>query len=219
MVDQTVIQSIHQSLLAHFGTPKWETRPAVDELILTILSQNTNDKNRDVAYSALRQALPAWRLVHRAPTTEVIAAIRPAGLAEQKAPRIQKVLSIIHQQFGEYDLSALKKMPKEAVRQWLLALDGVGPKTAAIVMLFSLGFPAFPVDTHIYRVSGRLGLRAPDLSVEKTHQFLESLIPEELFGSLHLNLIYLGRQICQARKPLCAQCPVSDYCQYVKADK
>lgn len=148
-------------------------------------------------------------------TTDVIEAIRTAGLANQKGPRIQKALQAIadHTQ-GQLNLAFLKDMPKTEAREWLTAVNGVGPKTAAIVLLFSLGIPAFPVDTHIYRVTGRLGLRPSKLNVEKAHAYLEDLIPDDAYYDLHLNLIRLGREVCGARKWHCYRCPVQDLCDF-----
>src|SRR5512138_3263035 len=151
---------VHRRLLEFYGELEWpDLKPPVDELVSTILSQNTHDANRDRAYQRLRQRFPTWDEVRKANPTEVIEAIQPAGLAHQKGPRIQKVLNDIVEERGSLDLSFLKDMPVEEARAWLTKFNGVGPKTAAIVLLFALGRPAFPVDTHIYRVTGRVGLR------------------------------------------------------------
>ncbi|MBN2147156.1 MAG: endonuclease III [Anaerolineales bacterium] len=208
-------QAIHQTLLAAYGSPEWrEPLPAVDELVSTILSQNTNDNNRDRAFAGLRRALPTWEMVRDAPTDAVIEAIRPAGLANQKGPRIQETLRLITAQRGSLDLSFLADLPVPEARQWLMQFKGVGPKTAAIVLLFSLGMPAFPVDTHIYRVSGRIGLRPEKMSVEDAHSHLEGLFPKDAYGPAHLNLIRLGREVCQARKANCPACPIIHLCDY-----
>jgi endonuclease-3 len=216
--------SIHMRLLSHYGSPQWyPPRPPLDELILTILSQNTNDRNRDRAYERLRERFPSWKAVRDAKRSDVIEAIRPAGLANQKGARIQTILRAISDstdqekaRHGEIDLSFLSEMAPEEVRRWLLQFKGVGPKTAAIVMQFSLGIPAFPVDTHIYRVSGRIGLRPAGLSVEQTHEYLARRLPSDTYAAAHLNLIRLGREICLARRPRCPICPVQDLCDYVK---
>lgn len=212
------VRKIRQRLIDAFGMPEWRNPlPAVDELVSTILSQNTNDVNRDAAFTQLREHFPDWASVMKADTEAVVDAIRTAGLANQKGPRIQQALKDIEQATGgELDLDFLKEMPREEARQWLLDVKGVGPKTAAIVLLFSLGVPAFPVDTHIYRVTGRIGLRPEELSVEKTHVYLEEQIPEEAFYDLHLNLIRLGREVCGARKWHCYRCPVEDLCNFDK---
>ncbi|MFW5714031.1 MAG: endonuclease III domain-containing protein [Brevefilum sp.] len=210
------IRKIRQRLIEAFGKPEWRpTLGPVTELVSTILSQNTNDTNRDAALAKLKAAFPDWEAVMHAPTEAVVKAIRTAGLANQKGPRIQGALQDIAEQTGgEINLDFLKEMEPEEAREWLLDVKGVGPKTAAIVLLFSLGIPAFPVDTHIYRVSGRIGIRPLHLSVEKTHAYLEERIPEEAFYDLHLNLIRLGRQVCGARKWHCYRCPVEDLCEF-----
>lgn len=205
-----------QDRLRHrFGTPTWHVKlPAVDELVCTILSQNTNDINRDKAFKALKERYPNWEAVRDADPAELRSVIRIAGLANQKGPNIQAALRDITEERGEIDLDWLKEKDPEEARKWLVKLRGVGPKTAAIVMVFALGMPAFPVDTHIYRVTGRIGLRPRDLDISKTHAYMEQIADPDDFGSLHLNLINLGREICQARKPKCPICPINDLCQY-----
>ena len=206
---------IHQVLLDVFGQPVWRTPlPPVDELVSTILSQNTNDLNRDRAFNSLQAKFPKWEAVRDAKTIEVVAAIRSAGLANQKGPRIQKVLRAITDERGSLDLSFLKDLPLEEARSWLTKFKGVGPKTAAIVLCFSLNRPAFPVDTHIYRVTGRIGLRPQKMTVEQAHPYLENLLPPETYYAAHLNLIRLGREICHARKPDCPRCPIRKLCKY-----
>jgi endonuclease III len=204
---------VYGRLLAAFGLPEWRTALApVDELVSTILSQNTNDRNRDIAFDRLKAAFPNWEAVRDAGPDSVIECIRPAGLANQKGPRIQKVLKEISAERGTFDLSFLKGLPVEEARAWLLHFNGVGPKTASIVLQFSLDTPAFPVDTHIYRVSGRLGLRPDGMTVEQAHPHLAALFDPSTYGPAHLNLIRLGREICHARKPDCAACPLNDIC-------
>jgi endonuclease-3 len=180
------------------------------------LSQNTNDTNRDVAFDRLKERFPTWEEVRDAPQEEVIEAVRPAGLANQKAPRMQAILRQISEERGQLDLDFLRNEDRENARAWLSRFKGVGPKTAAIVLQFSLGIPAFPVDTHVYRVSGRLGLRPQKMSVEKAHAWLESLFTPEQYGPGHLNIIRLGREICQARKPQCGECPLNGICDFYK---
>jgi endonuclease-3 len=206
---------IHQALLNAFGKPTWRNPlPAIDELVSTMLSQNTNDLNRDRAFEALRLKFPSWQAVRDAKKAEVIRAIRPAGLANQKGPRIQQVLRLITRQRGSLDLGFLADLPVDEARRWLMQFKGVGTKTAAIVLLFSLGRPAFPVDTHIYRVTGRLGLRPPKMTVEQAHAHLEGIFPASTYYAAHLNLIRLGREVCKARKPLCPHCPVRKLCDF-----
>lgn len=185
----------------------------MDELVSTVLSQNTNDLNRDRAFAALRQRFPTWEQVRDADPQEVIQAIRPAGLANQKGPRIQKLLQEISTRRDGLSLEFLADMEVEHARQWLLQFKGVGPKTAAIVLLFSLGRPAFPVDTHIYRVTGRIGLRPAKMNADQAHPHLEALFPEESYYDVHLNLIRLGREVCHPRRPECPRCPVRELCE------
>jgi endonuclease-3 len=189
-----------------------ERLPALDELVCTILSQNTNDANRDQAFRALKEAFPSWEAVRDAPGRAVIMAIRPAGLAQQKAPRIQEALRRITRERGQLELEFLRAWPAHAAWEWLRSLPGVGPKTASIVMLFSLGHAAFPVDTHIYRVTERLGLRPAGLSYEAAHVHLARLFEPENYAADHLNLIRLGRDVCQARRPKCELCPLRRMC-------
>ena len=210
---QSKAQMVVERLLAFYGVPTWRNPlPPLDELVSTILSQNTNDRNRDLAFNQLKSQFPTWEGVRDAPADEVISAIRIAGLGNQKGPRIQQVLRQITAERGELNIDFLKDLPLEEARSWLLHFNGVGRKTAAIVLQFSLGRPAFPVDTHIYRVSGRLGIRAEGLSLEQTHDFLESAISPADYYAAHLNLIRLGREICHARTPECSRCPLSDCC-------
>ena len=211
---------IHTTLLQAFGEPIWrDPLPAIDELVSTILSQNTNDVNRDRGFHALRAKLPTWEAVRDADVEDVIAAIRPAGLANQKGPRIQQVLRAITAERGSLNLDFLADMPIEEARSWLTKFNGVGPKTAAIVLCFSLNMPAFPVDTHIYRLSGRIGLRPEKMTVEQAHPHLESVFPPETYYAAHLNLIRLGREVCHARKPNCPKCPIIKLCDYKEKTK
>jgi endonuclease III len=212
---QTRAIKIHETLLEKFGEPIWRNPlPAIDELVSTILSQNTNDINRDRAFDALREKFATWEAVRDAKEADVINAIKPAGLANQKGPRIQQVLKEITKERGSLNLDFLKEMTTEDARNWLTKFNGVGPKTAAIVLCFSLDMPAFPVDTHVYRVSGRIGLRPEKMNVEQAHPHLESVFPPETYYAAHLNLIRLGREVCNARKPLCPSCPINNLCDF-----
>ncbi|HNT23721.1 MAG TPA: endonuclease III [Anaerolineales bacterium] len=206
---------VHQKLIDAYGQPTWrDPLPAIDELVSTVLSQNTNDTNRDRAFHALRKRFVSWEQVRDAEEAEVVAAIRPAGLANQKGPRIQQLLRSISAERGALDLNFLADLDVEEGRQWLMRFKGVGPKTAAIVLLFSLGKPAFPVDTHVYRVSGRLGLRPEKMNVEQAHTHLEALLPPETYYAAHLNIIRLGRETCHARRPNCLLCPLQAICDF-----
>ncbi|MGC9334335.1 MAG: endonuclease III domain-containing protein [Anaerolineae bacterium] len=208
----TIVQA---RLLETFGEPTWRRHlDPVPELVSTILSQNTNDTNRDKAFERLRDRFSSWEGVRDAEVDDIIDAIRPAGLANQKGPRIQNALRFVTEQRGELDLEFLADWPLEEAKDWLSSIKGVGPKTAAIVLLFSLGKPAFPVDTHVHRVTKRLGLIGPKVSREKAHDELEQLVPPEDYYSFHLNVIRHGREICTSRKPRCEECVLSDLCDY-----
>jgi len=217
-IDQAALaRQVYARLVDYFGEPTWRMALSpLDELVSTILSQNTNDRNRDQAYESLRARFPTWELVRDAEPDQVVAAIRSAGLANQKGPRIQTILCQITAERGSLDLDFLRQLPSDEAQAWLLRFNGVGPKTAAIVLQFSLGKPAFPVDTHIYRVSGRLALRPIGMTVEQAHLHLAGLFLPETYGTAHLNLIRLGREICQARRPNCPACPLMDICAYYK---
>lgn len=212
---RTSANAVNRRLLSAYGHAVWRSPlPPVDELVSTILSQNTNDINRDRAFEALRQQFPTWEKVRDAREVEIIEAIRSAGLANQKGPRIQAVLRQITAERGAIDLEFLRELAPEDARKRLLQFKGVGPKTAAIVMLFSLGKPAFPVDTHVFRVTGRLGLRPENIGEAAAHILLQGLFPPETFVDAHLNLIRHGRQVCLARRPRCDECILGDLCNY-----
>ena len=216
MTDLDVLaHAIRTRLLENYGQPEWRSPlPPIDELVSTILSQNTNDTNRDRAFNSLRSVFPTWEEVRDGETADVIEAIRTAGLANQKGPRIQEALKQITRERGELELDFLSDLSTDEASQWLQGIKGVGPKTAAIVLLFSMGQPAFPVDTHVYRVTGRLGLRPEKMSVEKAHTYLETLFAPETYYDFHLNLIRHGREICIARNPECSRCFMNDICGY-----
>lgn len=216
-VDSNQINLVLARLLEVYGVPTWrDPLPPIDELVSTILSQNTNDRNRDKAFYALNNKYPDWEMVRLAPVEEIVEAIRPAGLANQKGPRIKNILNEIFAERGDLDLNFLAELPLEEARQWLLKFKGVGRKTAAIVLQFSLDRPAFPVDTHIYRVTGRLGVRPDKLNLEQTHDLMEKIIDPASYYAAHLNLIRLGRETCHAQKPDCLNCPVQHLCLFYK---
>ena len=205
---------VHERLLAEYGERPWYPSDPLSTLVSAILSQNTNDVNRDRALERLRERFPGWRAVRDAPVSEVVEAIRPAGLAPTKAPRIQEALRRITVERGTLTLDFLADLPLDEARDWLLDIPGVGPKTAAIVLLFALGRPAFPVDTHVHRLASRLGLIPPRTSREKAHGLLEALVPSDIFYTLHLNLIAHGRAVCHARNPEHDRCPLQKHCDY-----
>lgn len=184
----------------------------LEELVLTVLSQHTSDVNAGRAFEGLRAAFPAWGDVVRAPTRAVADAIRSGGLADTKAPRLQAILREVHDRRGAFDLSYLADLSDDDARAELVSLPGVGPKTAAVVLSFSLGRDAMPVDTHVHRVTRRLGLVSPRASAERADRILHELVPEGLRTQLHVALIRLGREICKAPTPRCRACPLNDIC-------
>jgi endonuclease III len=205
------VRAIRDRLRELYGRP--EQRPhgePVAELVRTILSQNTNDTNRDVAYARLRERFPTWEEVRDAPLDEVEDAIRPGGLAPQKAPRIQAALGELD---DSLDLSWLKDAPREEALEFLVSLPGVGRKTAACVLIFSFGRPEIPVDTHVHRVGGRLGLFPPRASFELAHDEMRAITDPADAYELHINLIRHGRAVCRPR-PRCEDCALRRMCPY-----
>ena len=201
-------------LRAAYGAPAPRTRrPALDELVLTILSQNTSDLNCERAYARMRDRFPTWAEVRDAPESELVDALRPGGLAVQKAPRIQAVLRGL----DGLDLEWLATVPTAEAMDWLLALPGVGPKTASCVLLFSLGVPVMPVDTHINRIAGRVGLIPAGTSADAAHAILTEMVPPAQMLEAHLLLITHGRTTCTARRPRCDECVLLDLCDYGRA--
>lgn len=185
------------------------------ELIQTILSQNTSDTNTERAFASLWARFGSWEAILAAPIEEIAAAIRSGGLAQVKAPRIKAVLAAIQERHGALSLDFLAEWPVEEARAYLTALGGVGPKTAACVLLFALGKPALPVDTHVHRVSRRLGLIGPAVSAEAAHRLLEAVIPPAEMYDAHMLLIQHGRVTCKALRPRCSSCPLADVCPKV----
>jgi endonuclease-3 len=194
--------------------PPRATTDPLSELIAVVLSQHTSDVNADRAFESLRARYPDWESVRTAPTAELAAVIRNGGLAMVKAVRIRRILDQVLAARGELRLDFLADLPLEEARAFLRGLDGVGPKTAACVLLFSLNQPAMPVDTHVHRVAGRLGLIDARTSAEAAHEQLERMVPPEQVYSFHVNLIRHGRAICKAPRPRCGQCPVRALCPY-----
>jgi endonuclease III len=207
------IRAIYRRLLRFYGEllPPRKGDP-LDELILTVLSQHTSDVNADRAFDAMRASFPTWDAVARVASGRLADAIRSGGLANTKAPRIQAILEEIHDREGRYDLSGLRDASDEDVASYLMSLPGVGPKTAAVVMAFALGRDAIPVDTHVHRVTRRLGLIPSKASAEAADRLLRELVPRDLQVPLHVGLIRLGREICVARRPHCEICPLRDLC-------
>lgn len=190
------------------------TKP-LDSLMLTVLSQNTTDANSGRAFEQLTARFPTWEAVLKAPAGALADTTRSGGLAEIKSGRIKQILARIEEDRGKLDLGFLKRMPIGEVRDYLLRLPGVGRKTAAVVMLFSLGMPAFPVDTHVLRVSKRLGLIPPGATMDKAHDLFEGMVSPEIVSDLHLGLIRHGRTVCVARRTKCPECALLDLCPRV----
>jgi endonuclease-3 len=191
----------------------------ISELVGTILSQNTSDVNTARSMATLREEFPTWEDVRTAPVEEVVDAIRSGGLANRKAPRIQAVIHTVIERRGDTDLTFLADMPLDEAKQWLTSMNGVGPKTAACVLLFSLGQPAMPVDTHVGRVMNRLGVVPPRTSPEATQLVLEELIgpePDRVYA-VHVETISHGREICKALRPKCDICPLRELCDYAQS--
>ena len=207
------LRTIRDRLRDAYGRPLPRPHMApVEELILTVLSQNTNDRNRDVAYGRLVERFPSWQAIRDAPEEEVEEAIRPGGISKVKAARIQKILESIDEQ----ELAHLDEMPLGEAREWLCSLPGVGRKTAACVLLFSFGRPDIPVDTHVFRVGTRLGLFRPGASFDEAHDEILKLADAEDAYEIHVGLIRHGRRICAARNPRCDECPLLSLCPYGK---
>lgn len=206
---------VSAALRAVYGYPGWRPWLApLDELIACILSQSTNDRNSSRAFDALKERFPTWEEAMAAPVEDIIAAIKPAGLSNQKGPRIQAVLRRIQEERGELSIDFLGDLTTDEAKAWLVRFDGVGPKTAAIVLCFALNMPAFPVDTHIHRVGQRIGFLPEGISADKAHPVMEAIVPPDDYYAFHLNLIRLGREICHARKPDCAHCMLNAECDY-----
>ena len=200
-------------LEAEQGPVEWEPRfDPVSELVFTILSQHNSDVNALRAYESLRDAFGSWDRVAEADPDDIARTIWNGGLSRVKAPRIKAVLLDIRERRGSLDLGFLGELPLEEAKQWLRQLPGVGPKTAAIVLSFALGMPAMPVDTHIHRVSRRLGLIGPKVTAEQAHDLLESSVSPEQVFAFHVHLIAHGRQVCRALRPLCDRCVLSEGC-------
>lgn len=197
---------------AHGPRPWRREDDPVEELVGTILSQNTNDVNSAAAYEELTRRLRTWDEVLAAPVQQVAAAIRTGGLADQKARTIQRALARIRQDFGRISLDALAGWDPPRSMEYLTSIPGIGPKTAACVLMFAFGQAVLPVDTHIHRQAIRLGLVAPKASAVQTQQALQAACPAELVYPFHVLLITHGRRVCKAQRPDCATCVLKDLC-------
>jgi endonuclease-3 len=207
----TVILTLLQQ---RYGPRIWQPHhDPLAELVLTILSQNTSDKNSRPAFLALKTTFPDWARLLEADIADIAGPIKSGGLAVIKAGRIQSALRIIKQRHGSLNLDFLVDLPFEEAREWLLELPGVGLKTAACVLLFALGRPAMPVDTHVYRVATRLGLIPLKTSLENAHRQLEKAVPAEDIYEFHMLMIEHGRRNCSARRPDCQSCICKTLCK------
>ena len=213
------VRIITNRLETFFGEPTWQGRgKPLGSLILTILSQSTNDNNRDVAYARLKERFPDWESVMRASAADIIEAIRPAGLGNQKGQRIKDVLTWIYNTYGSFDLDFICDMEPQQVINTFTKLKGVGLKTISVVLMFTCGVDIFPVDTHVHRICQRLGLVPDNANAEKTHLLMQPQVPDGKSYSLHMNFLRLGRTICKAQKPRCFECPLADLCPSAQID-
>lgn len=209
------ISAVISRLEVRFGEEKWQPgRDPLDSLILTILSQNTSDLNRDRAYERLRQRFPTWEDVLAADVREVEEALRPGGLAQQKSQRIQEILRWVKQTQGRMSLDVICDLSVEEAIDLLTRLPGVGVKTVAVVLAFACGKDVFPVDTHVHRICRRLGFVPRNATAEKTFYLMEQIVPAGKKFSFHINLLRHGRTICKAQNPRCWDCPVFEFCEY-----
>lgn len=216
------VRAIRDRLRMVYGVPLAQPHGhPIAELVLTVLSQSTNDRNRDVAYLGLRERFPSWEAVRDAPVDEIEEAIRPGGISRVKSARIKRILQAITDGSEDGELS-LDWLPAKSVREaqnYLTSLPGVGRKTAACVLLFALGMHDVPVDTHVSRVSTRLGLFRPGAPFEEMHDVMLAFTPRGQELELHLNLLRHGRRTCHARRPACADCAVERICPKVGVEE
>jgi endonuclease-3 len=213
MEPQDTAARLADRLTKHYGVPDVVRSDPVESLVLTILSQNTNDTNRDRAYASLLERFGTLDAVRKAPVDAISSAIRIGGLHRQKSARIRQALNRIHRERGGLDLTFLREWDLDAAMDWLLASPGVGRKTAGIVLLFSFGRPYFPVDTHIRRVVTRVGLIG---AKGDPHEQANAVLPQDpsLMAVLHLLIVRLGREICRPRRPDCPNCPIRVECAW-----
>jgi len=207
------VRAIVNRLERAYGPRPWQPRgDPLGGLVRTILSQSTNDANSHAAYAELRRRLPSWSAVLKATPRQIERAIRRGGLARQKAGRIRDILRTIQSDHGRLDLGFLADLSDARAVEYLCGFAGVGPKTAACVLMFNLGRPVLPVDTHVHRVSGRLGLIKAGTTANKAHEVLQAICPDALVWPFHVLLIEHGRRTCRSRGPLCQTCCLDDIC-------
>lgn len=209
------IKLVSKLLEKEYGTPKpWKMLP-IDSLVNVILSQNTNDLNSGKAFAKLKKKYSDWEDILTSRETEIAKTIKEGGLANIKAKRIKKVLSQIKEKEGKLNLDFLESYSSENAREYLMQFDGIGPKSAAVIVAFAFEKPAFPIDTHIFRVIKRIPLIPQNMSYEKAHGFMEEVVPDQLKIPLHVQIITHGRKICHARKPLCSKCVLNGMCKKI----
>lgn len=220
-VDTEALQAkawtMYERLVAlHGHQPNIPRREPMHELISTILSHRTTGKNEDSAYAKMRARFPTWEAVRDAPTDELAEAIAESNYAEQKAPRIQEVVRRILEEHEQANIDFLRDMPLPDAMAWLTNLPGVGPKTASLVLLFCFARPVLPVDTHVHRVSQRVGLIGPKVDPTAAHPLLQALLPEDAqtLYNFHITTLRHGQLICIWGTPRCAKCPLTDICDY-----
>ncbi len=215
MTEQDTIRAVDKALAARYGDRRWPGRSdPLGGLIATILSQSTTGRNSRAAYASLTEQFASWEQVADAPVEDIAAAIYQGGLANQKAERIRAILRQLRAERGALSLDFLEEMPPEEAAAYLTAFRGVGPKTAACVLLFDLGRPVFPVDTHVFRIAGRLRWIEENTTPQRAHSALGLLVPADIAYRLHVNLVTHGRRTCLARNPRCAGCPILELCPW-----
>lgn len=205
---------IHRRLAGEYGEPKPKSRmDPLDEVVFTILSQNTTDTNRDRAWAGMWREFDSWKSVAAAPVSRISKAIEAGGLHRTKALRIKNLLGLVLEERGDYEMDYLRDMDMEAARRDLGRFKGMGAKSINCVLLFSLGQPAFPVDTHVHRILRRVGLvDTRDLS--RANRDIQADVPAEIAYPLHMNIIRHGREVCSARRPECWRCCIEDICGF-----
>lgn len=211
-------QQYERLVALHGHQPNIPRREPMHELISTILSHRTTAKNEDSAYRKMRARWPTWEAVRDAPTVELAGEIAEANFADQKAPRIQAVLRQIIDEHGSATIDFLRDMPLPEAMDWLTRLPGVGPKTASLVLLFCFARPVLPVDTHVHRVSQRVGLIGPRVDPTAAHPLLQALFPADaqILYNFHITTLRHGQKICVWGTPRCSQCPLTDICDYYR---
>lgn len=217
---ETRAMVIHRLLGEAYGIRPWAPRRApLHELISTMLSHRTTEANEAKAFGQLWEQFGSWEAIAAAPAAEIAAAIAPANFAEAKAPRIKAVLTQISAERGAPAIDFLADLPAEQGMAWLESLPGVGPKTASLVLLFCFHKPVLPVDTHVHRVSGRIGLIGAKTTAEQAHSLLAEQLPRDadVLWNFHLNMLRHGQRICVWERPRCAKCPLLEHCDYGRA--